>query len=206
MANNKPLPAVTIESVQDWKWVHSPGYRGRVPMLTEAERRTFSRLMDTDSLTRQRIALREALLTRPAGSPQPIPAHHYHPPTEAVNTTTRLIDGADLALVLEAVENHEQARPLLWGLEAGTLRVAHTGPGLPAPRCCKAGGEIDTTVPGGRGQALLTLALTRAAGRWAAMGRSDEMGDCWRLVAWLRAGKLQLVGNHTASADMERWG
>lgn len=122
-----------------------------------------------------------------------------------MNTTIRLIDGADLALVLEAVKNHEQARPLLWGLEAGTLQVAHTGPGLPAPRYCKAGGEIDTTIPGGRGQALITLALARAAARWAAMGHSDDMGDCWRLVARLRAGELQLVGNHTA-ADMERWG
>lgn len=61
MTNNKPLPAVTIESVQDWKWAHSPGYHGSVPVLTEAERRTFSRLMDTDSPTRQQIALREAL-------------------------------------------------------------------------------------------------------------------------------------------------
>jgi hypothetical protein len=118
-------------------------------------------------------------------------------------TTTpapQLIAGADLALVLDAVEQHERARTaLLFGLEAGTLRIAHTGPDLPRPAYCKAGGEIDRTMPGGQGQELLVLALARAAGRWAAMGHGDDMGDCWRLVARLRAGALQLIGNHAAA-------
>jgi hypothetical protein len=127
---------------------------------------------------------------------------------DTTTTTTdapQLIAGADLALVLEAVEQHETARAaLLFGLEAGTLQIAHTGPGLPRPAYCKAGGEIDRTVSGGRGQELLVLALSRAAGRWSAMGHGDDMADCWRLVARLRAGALQLIGNHTA-ADIERW-
>ena len=121
-------------------------------------------------------------------------------------TSPELITGADLALVLDAVGQHERAREaLLCGLEAGTLQIAHTGPDLPRPGYCKTGGEIDRTMPGGRGQELLTLALARAAGRWAAMGHPDDMADCWRLVARLRAGALQLIGNHTA-AGMERWG
>lgn len=126
--------------------------------------------------------------------------------TTTTTTPPELIAGADMALVHEAVEQHERARAaLLYGLEAGTLQIAHTGPGLPRPAYCKAGGQIDNTMPGGRGQELLTLALARAAGRWAAMGHPDDMADCWRLVARLRAGALQLIGNHTA-ADMERWG
>jgi hypothetical protein len=127
--------------------------------------------------------------------------------TAAASTTPtpQLIAGSDLALVIEAVEQHEAASAaLLYGLEAGTLRIAHTGPSLPPPAYCKAGGEIDRAVPGGRGQELLVLALARAAGRWAAMGHGDDMSDCWRLVARLRAGALQLIGNHTA-ADIERW-
>lgn len=54
--------AVTIESVQDWKWDHhSPDHRAAVPVLTSDERHAFARLMDTDRPTRQQIALREAL-------------------------------------------------------------------------------------------------------------------------------------------------
>ena len=123
-----------------------------------------------------------------------------------MTATHATISGPDLALVLDAVEQHERARPvLLFALEAGTLQVGITGPGLPVPDYCKAGGQIDNTRPGGRGHELLTLALARAAGRWAAMGHQDDMADCWRLVAKLRAGALQLIGSHTAAAAMERW-
>ena len=126
--------------------------------------------------------------------------------TTTTTTPPEVIAGADMALVWEAVEQHERARArLLYGLEAGTLQIAHTGPGLPRPAYCKAGGEIDTTIPGGRGQELLVLALARAAGRWAAMGHADDMADCLRLIARLRAGTLQLIGNHTY-AGMDRWG
>lgn len=120
-------------------------------------------------------------------------------------TSPRAIAGADLALVFEALEHHETARPvLLYGIEAGTIQIVESGPGLPPPNYCKAGGEIDRSQPGGRGHELLTLALARAAGRWAAMGHPDDAGDCWRLVARLRAGALQMIGNHSSTAQMER--
>jgi hypothetical protein len=117
------------------------------------------------------------------------------------NTLPRPLMGHYVALALEALEHHNLTpAALLQGLEAGTLALAWSGPALPPPSYCKAGGQIDTDTPAGDWASRLVNALARQAGRYAYDGLDISQADCWWLIAKIRAGALQLVTADTLAA------
>ena len=109
--------------------------------------------------------------------------------------------GHYVGLALEALERHNLTpAALLRGLDNGTLLLVWSGDGLPAPRYCRAGGQIDTDTPRGDWASRLVDALTREAGRLSAEGLDISQSDCWWLIAKIRAGALQVITVDTLQA------
>lgn len=117
------------------------------------------------------------------------------------NTLPRPLMGAYVALVLEALDGyHVKIEPLSRGLEDGTLQLAWSGPLLPPPNYCGAGGNIDRDTPAGQWAERMVGALARQAGGYAFQGLDISARDCWWLIAKIRAGALQLVSADTLAA------
>jgi hypothetical protein len=113
--------------------------------------------------------------------------------------------GHYVGLALEALKRHNLTpAALLRGLDDGTLLLVWSGPALPAPRYCRAGGQIDTDTTRGEWASRLVNALAREAGRYSAEGLDITQSDCWWLIAKIRAGALQLITVDTLQAIANR--
>lgn len=93
------------------------------------------------------------------------------------------------ALVLEALERHPEADLQAKGLAGygSTLHLVWTMPGL----------SPFSQLEDYSSALQLYLCLARHAGWTQADNRPDDSGDCWRLMAKIRAGELRLVTNDT---------
>lgn len=121
------------------------------------------------------------------------------------NTLPRPLIGAYVALALEALEEFNRTpAALLQGLNTGTLLLTWSGPCLPPPSYCRAGGAIDTDTPAGDWAERLISALIDQAHRYGAQGLDISACDCWWLIAKVRAGALQLVSADTLAAISNR--
>lgn len=106
----------------------------------------------------------------------------------------RPLIGAYAAVALEALERFNRTpQALTRQLNTGALQLVWSGPSLPPPAYCRAGGRIDTDTQSGDWAGRLIDALIEQADRYGAQGLDISACDCWWLVAKIRAGALQLV-------------
>ena len=123
-----------------------------------------------------------------------------------MNTTTtatlpRPLLGHYVGLAIEALKRHKLTpAALLKGLHDGTLQIVWSGPALPPPSYCRAGGEIDTDTTAGSWAGRLIDALAYDASNYGAVGLDLTACDCWWLIAKIRAGALQVVTVDTLAA------
>lgn len=117
------------------------------------------------------------------------------------DTLPRPLMGHYVGLAIEALERHNLTpAALLRGLQNGTLQIVWSGPALPPPSYCRAGGQIDTDTIAGDWASRLVNALARDAGNYGAVGFDLTASDCWWLIAKVRAGALQVVTADTLAA------
>ena len=117
------------------------------------------------------------------------------------DTLPRPLMGHYVGLAIEALERHNLTpAALLRGLQNGTLQIVWSGPALPPPSYCRAGGQIDTDTIAGDWASRLVNALARDAGTYGAVGFDLTASDCWWVIAKVRAGALQVVTADTLAA------